>query len=64
MQTIPYKIDQIKISQFAVFPDKYVNGEEVQIHASFSFLVPHSISQFFSASIPAESVTVAPKCKK
>lgn len=28
---------QIKILHFAVFPDKYVNGEKVQIHASFSF---------------------------
>lgn len=37
MQTIPYKIGQIKILQFAIFPDKYVNGEEVQIHTSFSF---------------------------
>lgn len=42
MQTIPYKIGQIKISQFAVFPDKYINGEEVQIHASFSF--GHSVA--------------------
>ena len=42
MQTIPYKIGQIKISQFAIFPDKYINGEEVQIHASFSF--GHSVT--------------------
>lgn len=42
MQTIPYKIGQIKILQFAIFPDKYVNGEDVQIHTSFSF--GHSVA--------------------
>lgn len=32
MQTVPYKIGQIKILQFAISPDKYVNGEGSQIH--------------------------------
>ena len=37
MQPIPYKIHQIKTLQFAIFPEKFINGEKVQTSASFGF---------------------------
>lgn len=37
MQSIPYKIQKIKTLQFAIFPDKFINGEDVQTSASFKF---------------------------
>lgn len=37
MQSIPYKIQQIKTLQFATFPEKFINGEKVQTAASFNF---------------------------
>lgn len=37
MNTIPYRIKGIKTTQFALFPEKYINGKEVSIKSSFSF---------------------------
>ena len=34
---IPYRIVKIENNQFALFPDKYVNGQEVKIDVSFNF---------------------------
>lgn len=37
--TIPYKIEKIETTQFAIFPDKVVNGAEVsiEVNSGFSF---------------------------
>ena len=35
--TIPYKIDRIETNQFAIFPDKVVNGAEVSIEVNSGF---------------------------
>lgn len=43
--TIPYTIGQIKTPQFAIFPDKYVNGEQTAIKVSVSFGVPKDLQQ-------------------
>ncbi|WP_307758052.1 hypothetical protein [uncultured Mediterranea sp.] len=44
MPSIPYKIQQIKTLQFAIFPEKFINGERVQTSASFNFSYNTSIS--------------------
>ena len=35
--TIPYKIEKIETNQFAIFPDKVVNGAEVSIEVNSGF---------------------------
>lgn len=35
--TIPYKIERIETNQFAIFPDKVVNGAEVSIEVNSGF---------------------------
>lgn len=37
MTTIPYRISGIKTTQFALFPEKFINGKEITIQTSFSF---------------------------
>lgn len=37
MQSISYKIQKINVLQFAIFPEKFINGEKVQTSASFDF---------------------------
>ena len=37
MQAIPYRIQQINTLQFAIFPDKFINGEEMSTQAEFHF---------------------------
>lgn len=44
MQPIPYKIQQIKTLQFAIFPEKFINREKVQTSASFNFAYNPSTS--------------------
>lgn len=34
---IPYRIANIKTLQFAIFPDNYINGEDVNVSADFNF---------------------------
>ena len=34
---IPYRIVKIENNQFALFPEKYINGQEVKINISFNF---------------------------
>lgn len=36
---IPYKINQIKTQQFALFPEKFVNGNGVAVKAEYEFKV-------------------------
>lgn len=42
--TIPYKIDRIDTTQFAIFPDKYVNGENVSVEMDMNFSTSETIS--------------------
>lgn len=37
MTTIPYRISGIKTTQFALFPEKFVNGKDITVQTSFSF---------------------------
>lgn len=37
MTTIPYRISGIKTIQFALFPEKYINGRDITLQTSFSF---------------------------
>ena len=41
---IPYRINQIKTVQFAIFPDKYVNGEDVSVNANFNFNISNDLT--------------------
>lgn len=43
--TIPYTISQIKTPQFAIFPDKFVNGEKATMKVSVTFGVPKDLQQ-------------------
>lgn len=43
--TIPYSISQIKTPQFAIFPDKFVNGEKTAMKVSVSFGIPKDLQQ-------------------
>lgn len=40
---ISYRIKSIKTSQFAMFPEKYVNGESVDMHFQINFNVPKTL---------------------
>lgn len=42
--SIPFRIRQIKIQQFAIFPEQLINGEEVTIQSVFNFGVSKEIS--------------------
>lgn len=42
--TIPYKIDRIDTTQFAIFPDKYINGENVSVEMDMNFSTSETIS--------------------
>ena len=44
---IPFRIRQIKTQQFAMFPDLYVNGNDVTINSEFSFGVNKEINDIF-----------------
>ncbi len=37
MTTIPYRISGIKTTQFALFPEKFINGREITVQTSFTF---------------------------
>lgn len=37
MTTIPYRISGIRTTQFALFPEKFINGKEIAVQTSFSF---------------------------
>ena len=37
MTTIPYRISGIKTTQFALFPEKFINGREIKVQTSFTF---------------------------
>lgn len=43
--TIPYTISKIKTPQFAIFPDKFVNGEKTAMKVSVTFGVPKDLHQ-------------------
>lgn len=41
---IPFRIRQIKTQQFAMFPDKFVNGQEVTVESMFGFGINNDAS--------------------
>lgn len=41
---IPYRINQIRTAQFAIFPNKYVNGDDVSVNANFNFAVSSDLT--------------------
>ena len=43
MNTIPYRIHEIKTTQFATFPEKYINGGQVSISTTFHFALKKDI---------------------
>ena len=45
IQSIPYRISHIETVQFAVFPDVFVNGQEVLISTNCSFNVRTDLHQ-------------------
>ena len=44
MKSIPYRISRIETAQFALFPDKYVNGEEVMVNTNLTFNYNNDLS--------------------
>lgn len=42
--TIPYRIARIETRQFALFPDKFINAEKVDVRSSYEFAVSDDIS--------------------
>ena len=48
--TIPYRINKIKTSQFAIFPDKFVNGEGVCLGANFKFAVNKDLTSILCST--------------
>lgn len=48
--TIPYRINKIKTSQFAIFPDKFVNGEDVCLEANFKFAVNKDLTSILCST--------------
>lgn len=47
---IPYKIGHIETKQFAIFPDKFINGEIVNIKANYNFNLRSDWAQVRCAS--------------
>lgn len=45
MNPIPYRIAHIQTLQFALFPEKYINGQEVLINTNVSFGYKSDLSQ-------------------
>lgn len=45
INSIPYRISHIETLQFAVFPDNYINGQEVMVNTNCSFNVRQDLNQ-------------------
>lgn len=45
IQTIPYKISHIETVQFAIFPDNFINGQEVLINTNCGYNVRSDLNQ-------------------
>lgn len=43
MANIPYRIESVRTPQFAIFPDKYVNGKDVEVTTSFNFFITKTL---------------------
>jgi len=48
---IPYKIIQIETKQFAIFPDKFVNGDIVNIKTNYNFNLRSDFAQIRCSSV-------------
>jgi hypothetical protein len=44
-QTIPYRISRIETLQFAVFPDNFVNGQQMLVNTNCGYNVREDLSQ-------------------
>lgn len=45
IQSIPYRISRIETIQFAVFPENYVNGQDVVVNTNCGYNVKSDLSQ-------------------
>jgi hypothetical protein len=45
IRTIPYKISHIETVQFALFPDNFVNGQQVLVNTNCDYNVRSNLSQ-------------------
>lgn len=45
IRTIPYKISHIETVQFAIFPDNFINGQEVLINTNCGYNVRSDLNQ-------------------
>lgn len=44
MMSIPYKITRLETRQFAIFPDKFSNSDEVGVNSSYEFSISTDVS--------------------
>lgn len=47
---IPYRISHIETKQFAIFPDKFINGDSVNIKANYNFSLRSDLTQIKCSS--------------
>lgn len=45
IKTIPYRISHIDTLQYAIFPDNFVNGQEVQVNTNCGYNVRSGLNQ-------------------
>lgn len=45
IKSIPYRISHIETLQFAIFPDNFINGQEVMVNTNCGFNVRQDINQ-------------------
>ena len=45
IQSIPYRISHIETIQFAIFPDNFVNGQEVMVNTNCGYNVRSDLNQ-------------------
>lgn len=45
IQSIPYKISQIETMQFAIFPENFINGQEVLVNTNCGYNVRSDLNQ-------------------
>lgn len=48
---IPFRIRQIKTQQFAMFPDKFVSGQEMTIESTFGFGINNNASDIRCSTV-------------
>lgn len=48
---IPYRISKIETKQFAIFPDKFINGNSVDIQTNYNFDIRSDLTHIRSTSV-------------